>query len=95
MPTKTIPAIFGWETGNELDSTPAWTRRISAFIKSQDSNHLVIDGYALHGVRQESLDDPNIDVITTHHYPNTDKDYVTAILKAHKMTAGKKTLFCR
>lgn len=90
---KDDPAILGWETGNELDSTPAWTRRISAFIKSQDENHLVIDGYALHGVRQESLDDPNIDVITTHHYPNTDTDYVAAITKAHKTIAGKKPYF--
>ena len=90
---KDDPAILGWETGNELDSTPEWTRRISAYIKSLDSNHLLIDGYALHGVRRESLEDPNIDVITTHHYPNTDKDYVDAIVKAHEMTAGKKPYF--
>lgn len=90
---KDDPAIFGWETGNELDSTPEWTRRISAYIKSQDSNHLVVDGYALHGVRQESLDDPNIDVITTHHYPNTDTDYVAAITAAHQRVAGKKPYF--
>ncbi len=90
---KDDPAIFGWETGNELDSTPEWTRHISAFIKSQDSNHLVIDGFALHGVRQASLDDPNIDVITTHHYPNTDADYVAAITRAHEQTRGKKPYF--
>lgn len=90
---KDDPAILGWETGNELDSTPEWTRQIAAYIKQIDSNHLVIDGYALHGVRQESLDDPNIDVITTHHYPNTDKDYVAAISQAHKMTAGEKPYF--
>ncbi|QDS99181.1 cellulase family glycosylhydrolase [Adhaeretor mobilis] len=90
---KDDPAIFAWETGNELDSPPAWTRRISAFIKSIDSKHLLIDGYALHGVRQESLDDPNIDVITTHHYPNTDKDYVKAIVVAHEKIAGRKPYF--
>ncbi len=90
---KDDPAIFGWETGNELDCTPEWTRRIAATIKSIDSNHLLIDGYALHGVRQESLDDPNIDVITTHHYPTIDKQFVPAILKARAKTAGIKPYF--
>ncbi|MCA9231080.1 MAG: cellulase family glycosylhydrolase [Planctomycetales bacterium] len=90
---KDDPAVFGWETGNEIDSTPEWTRRIASYIKERDSNHLVIDGYSLHGVRQESLDDPNIDVITTHHYPNTDQDYVQAILKAHQQTKGLKPYF--
>ncbi|QEG33992.1 cellulase family glycosylhydrolase [Bythopirellula goksoeyrii] len=92
-PYKNDPAIFGWETGNELDSTPEWTRRIAAYIKSLDSNHLVIDGYSLHGVRQESLDDPNIDVITTHHYPNAGGGFVKPILKAREMTKGKKPYF--
>ncbi|MEM8947300.1 MAG: cellulase family glycosylhydrolase, partial [Planctomycetota bacterium] len=90
---KNDPAILGWETGNELDSTPAWTRRISTLIKKLDPNHLVIDGNALHGVQQVSLDDPNIDVITTHHYPNTDSDYVAAISKAHARIGGKKPYF--
>lgn len=90
---KDDPAIFGWETGNEIDSTPAWTREISAYIKSIDSNHLVVDGYSLHGVRESSLDDPNIDVITTHHYPNTDTNYVEAITAAHTKIAGRKPYF--
>lgn len=90
---KDDPAIFGWETGNELDSTPQWTKRIAATIKSIDPNHLVIDGYALHGVRTSSLNDPNIDVITTHHYPNTDAEFVPAIIKAHQATVGKKPFF--
>jgi mannan endo-1,4-beta-mannosidase len=87
------PAIFGWETGNELDSTPEWTRRIASFIKQIDPNHLVIDGYSLHGVRGESLDDPNVDVITTHHYPSTNSDYVRSILAAREATRGKKPYF--
>ena len=87
------PAILGWETGNELDSTPEWTRRIAALIKQLDPNHLVIDGYSLHGVRAESLADPNVDVITTHHYPNTNSDYVKAILAAREATRGKKPYF--
>jgi mannan endo-1,4-beta-mannosidase len=87
------PAIFGWETGNELDSPPTWTRRIAALMKKLDPNHLVIDGYSLHGVRDESLADPNIDVITTHHYPNTDTGYVKPILAARERTRGKKPYF--
>ena len=88
------PAILGWETGNELDSTPQWTARIAALMKQLDPNHLVIDGYSLHGVRDASLADPNIDVITTHHYPNTDStDYVTPILAAREKTRGKKPYF--
>ena len=93
IPYKVDPAIFGWETGNELDSTPEWTCRIAATVKSLDPNHLVIDGYSLHGVREESLADPNVDVITTHHYPNTDSGFVKPILKAHAMTKGKKPYF--
>ena len=38
-------AILAWETGNELESPPAWTREIAAYIKSLDQNHPVIDGY--------------------------------------------------
>ena len=53
----------------------------------------MIDGYSLHGVRDESLDDPNVDVITTHHYPNTDGEYVKPILAARGRTRGKKPYF--
>jgi len=87
------PAILGWETGNELDSPPEWTRRIAALMKQLDPNHLVIDGRSMHGVPPDSLDDPNIDVITTHHYPNTDDDYVKAIVAARERTRGKKPYF--
>ncbi|HEX2475320.1 MAG TPA: cellulase family glycosylhydrolase [Lacipirellulaceae bacterium] len=88
------PAIFGWETGNELDSTPEWTREIAAYIKELDSNHLVIDGRSLHGVPLTSLDDPNVDVITTHHYPwGDDHDFTRPIRAAHAQTKGKKPYF--
>jgi hypothetical protein len=84
------PAIFGWETGNEIDATPTWTREIAAYIKQLDRNHLVVDGKSLRGVPTESLDDPNVDVITTHHYPwGDDHDYV----KPHALVKGKKAYF--
>jgi hypothetical protein len=88
------PAIFGWETGNELDSPPEWTREIAAFIKQLAPNHLVIDGRSLHGVPLASLEDPNVDVITTHHYPwGEDHDFSKPIRAAHAITKGKKPYF--
>jgi mannan endo-1,4-beta-mannosidase len=88
------PAIFGWETGNELDSTAEWTRDIAAYIKELDPNHLVIDGRSLHGVPLTSLEDPSVDVITTHHYPwGDDHDFTKPIRAAHALTKGKKPYF--
>ncbi|HJQ81524.1 MAG TPA: cellulase family glycosylhydrolase, partial [Lacipirellulaceae bacterium] len=88
------PAIFGWETGNEIDSTPEWTRDIAAYIKELDPNHLVIDGRSLHGVPLTSLEDPGVDVITTHHYPwGDDHDFTKPIRAAHALTKGKKPYF--
>ncbi len=59
---KDDKAIFGWETGNEIDATPEWTREIAAYIKQLDPNHLVVDGRSLHGVAQWQVDEPNTDV---------------------------------
>ena len=88
------PAILGWETGNELDSTPEWTREIAAYLKELDPNHLVIDGRSLHGVPLTSLEDPSVDVITTHHYPwGDDHDFTRPIRAAHDQTKGKKPYF--
>jgi mannan endo-1,4-beta-mannosidase len=84
------PAIFGWETGNEIDATPEWTREIAAYIREQDPNHLIVDGRSLHGVEQWQLDEPNTDVISTHHYPHGAGDFVPPIKAAHEKTMGKK-----
>ncbi len=61
-------AIFGWETGNELDAPYAWTGEIAAYIRSLDLNHLIIDGPHDPELDDDALDDPVIDVVTTHHY---------------------------
>jgi hypothetical protein len=87
------PAIFGWETGNELDAPPEWTARIAATIKRLDPNHLVVDGRSLHGVPKASLDDPNIDLVTTHHYPNTGNNTAESVLDAVRVARGKKPYF--
>jgi hypothetical protein len=87
------PAILGWETGNELDAPPEWTAAIAAYLKRLDANHLVIDGRSLHGVSPKSLDDPNIDVVTTHHYPSPDVDVVERIREAASAARGRKPYF--
>ncbi|MEQ8848713.1 cellulase family glycosylhydrolase [Botrimarina sp.] len=87
------PAIFGWETGNELDSPPDWTRQITAYLKQLDPRHLVIDGRSLRGVPLESLDDPNVDVITTHHYPNSGNNTAWSVIDAIRRVDGKKAYF--
>jgi mannan endo-1,4-beta-mannosidase len=86
------PTIFGWETGNELEAPAEWTRKVAAYIKSIDPNHLVIDGRSLKGITPESLSDPNIDVVTTHHYPNAGNN-AQAVLEAARAVGGKKAYF--
>lgn len=92
-PYRDDRAIFGWETGNELDAPPAWTREIAGFIKRLDPNHLVIDGNSLHGVPAASLDEPAVDVVTTHHYPEPGRDMVAAVEAAIATAAGRKPFF--
>ena len=88
------PTILAWETGNEVDCPPSWTRRIAAYIKSLDGKHLVLDGGSWRRVQAESVDDPNIDLVATHHYPNLDNgSYIPGILAAKRATQGKKPYF--
>lgn len=94
VPYKDDKAILGWETGNEIDATPAWTHEIATYIKSLDPNHLVIDGRALHGIEPWQVDEPATDLVGTHHYPwGAATDFVTPIRKAHALAKGKKPYF--
>ncbi|MDZ7721266.1 MAG: cellulase family glycosylhydrolase [candidate division KSB1 bacterium] len=64
-------AIMCWETGNELVCPYEWTREIARLIKNLDINHLLMDGYHAidsRPVREESITDPNVDIISSHHY---------------------------
>jgi hypothetical protein len=71
---KDDKAIFGWETGNELQNVPeAWTKEIALHIKSINKNHLVIDGVS-HPV-EASINGDYIDVISSHFYPHTHPNY--------------------
>lgn len=92
---KDDKAILAWETGNELYNPSAWSQEISAYIKSLDSNHLVMDGYhaGQRGLGAERLDDPNVDIVTTHHYPGFNPPVLEAVAQARQLIAGRKAYF--
>ena len=83
-------AILCWETGNELYSPPAWTREIARYIKSLDTNHLVMDGFGGSELRPESLEIPDVDIVTTHHYPGRKQTFADSIRANADRAKGKK-----
>lgn len=83
-------AILCWETGNELTSPASWTREIGAYIKSIDPNHPVMDGYHTTELRAESLEMPEVDIVTTHHYPGPKKSFAELIRENWQRARGKK-----
>ena len=85
---KDDKAILGWQTGNELQSLPEWDAEMAAYIKSIDSNHLVIDG--TRGVKPTSVDNDNIDVIVNHGYRLFGEDLVARASAGRAETIGKK-----
>ncbi len=92
---KDDKAILAWETGNELYSTYPWTKEIAAHIKSLDSNHLVLDGFYIGSkeIQPEALDDPNIDIVSSHHYPGPNKggaEMAADIVRFRRQIGGKK-----
>ena len=92
---KDDKALLAWETGNELYAPYSWTREIAAHIKSLDRNHLVWDGYYI-GARPllpEALEDPNIDIVSSHHYPSPGQApgaVASDIASFRRAIAGKK-----
>lgn len=89
VPYRMDKAILGWETGNELEPPFAWTREIAAYIKSLDRNHLVIEGTHSKEIIDDALADPNLDVLSTHHYTPPDET-IQKIVAARERTRGKK-----
>lgn len=83
-------AILCWETGNELDSPASWTREIATYIKSLDKNHLVMDGFNATELREESLNMPEVDIVTTHHYPGGKKGFAQLIRENAARAKGRK-----
>jgi hypothetical protein len=83
-------AVLCWETGNEIPSPAAWTREIAGYIKSLDANHLVMDGFNTSVLRDESLEIPAVDIVTTHHYPGMKKSFAELIRANADKAKGKK-----
>jgi mannan endo-1,4-beta-mannosidase len=83
-------AILCWETGNELECPPAWTRDIAGYIKSLDANHLVMEGFHTSELREESLAMPEVDIVTTHHYPGSQKSFAQLIRENAARAKGRK-----
>lgn len=90
---KDCKAILAWETGNELCCPHTWTHEIAQYIKSIDTNHPLIDGFFTTKVRPESVDDPYIDIISTHHYPSLNPDFLGDVRASRQMSRGKKAYF--
>lgn len=90
VPYRQDPAILCWETGNELESPAPWTREIAAYIKSLDRNHLVMDGFHSTVLRPESLAMPEVDLVTTHHYPGGKESFAELARANWAKAKGKK-----
>ncbi|MBN2314221.1 MAG: hypothetical protein JXM79_09845 [Sedimentisphaerales bacterium] len=86
-------AILAWETGNELVCPHEWTAKAAAYIKSLDGNHLVLDGYHTTNLRDESIQDENIDLVTTHHYSKNPTETIGQIKRNMVKARGKKPYF--
>jgi hypothetical protein len=89
VPYKTDKAILAWETGNELLAPFSWTKEMAASIKSLDTNHLVLEGTIVPQLTSDALEDPNLDILSSHHYRDP-KASVSYIEKNRQMAKGKK-----
>jgi len=83
-------AILCWETGNELECPPSWTRAIASYIKSLDANHPVMEGFHTSELREESLTMPEVDIVTTHHYPGMKQSFAQLIRENAARAKGRK-----
>jgi mannan endo-1,4-beta-mannosidase len=92
-PYKEDKAILCWETGNELTCPESWTAEMCRFIKQLDANHLVMDGFfAIDGIplRRSSLSDPNIDIVSSHHYETDPTKLMAHINRNLAIVNGEK-----
>jgi len=89
---KEDKALFGWETGNELECPFSWTAEIASYIKSLDHNHVVIEGTHAKILTEDAINDPHIDVLSSHHYSRVDES-LKNILKNKELSRDKKPYF--
>lgn len=83
-------AILCWETGNELTGPHEWTYEIITDIKSIDKNHLVMDGRGGYLLRDECVNDPVVDIVTTHHYESSPEQLMKHLRTNLEKVRGKK-----
>lgn len=88
---KDDKTILGWQTGNELQNTPAWAVEIGRYIKSIDDRHLLIDGF--HGRPPPyALEAPEFDVLDEHHYETSPIEMLANLRHSVDEVAGRKPL---
>lgn len=87
---KDDKAVLAWETGNELRAPVEWTREMTAELQRLAPNHLIMDGYFTKVLRNESVDDPNTDIVQTHHYDRDVTVMLHDIRTSQKKARGKK-----
>ncbi|HRR55437.1 MAG TPA: cellulase family glycosylhydrolase [Acidobacteriota bacterium] len=90
IPYRQEKAILAWETGNETQCPHAWTREVTAYLRELDPNHLIVDGYLTSVLRRESIDDPNVDIVQTHHYEADPSEMLRNIRRSAAAARGKK-----
>ncbi|MDR3625996.1 MAG: cellulase family glycosylhydrolase [Ignavibacteriaceae bacterium] len=89
---KDDKAVFGWETGNELQAPLSWQNEIAGYVKSLDKNHLVLMGTLNELLKEDEVSNPNFDVLSTHHYSPVGSA-VSNIIKNRELTKGRKPYF--
>ncbi|MBN1855289.1 MAG: cellulase family glycosylhydrolase [Pirellulales bacterium] len=87
---KDDPTILAWETGNELHCPHSWTRAVAGYIKQLDGRHIVLDGKHTNILEQESIDNPAIDLLQTHHYERSSHEMIEHIQTSARQSRGKK-----
>lgn len=89
---KNDKAIMAWELGNEIrEASGDWIKEMAAFIRSIDNNHLINDGRQSSDLKDDVINDPNIDILSTHHYEQNPADMLKHIKTAMALakTANK------
>jgi len=84
------PTVFAWETGNELMRPDAWAARVTKYIKQRDSKHAVIDGTYGPTIREASLADPNVDIVSSHHYGSARRNLELIVENVRKIQGRKR-----
>ncbi len=91
---KDDKSILAWELGNELRDAPAeWVTEMARFIKSQDTNHLVNDGIQYENIQDHLLENPYVDILSSHHYEQSPEDMIRHIQENAAKSKGKKPFY--